>query len=126
MRRFKFIGTQQEAENYQTHIPKCGVIYDEDDFLGNLNCCPVSVWQHEYPQEWQEVIVSDSEPKRTPIKDEWISVDNRLTENEDNLLCIGESGIIKIATYKGDFYNVIGMKMSTITHWMPLPKPPIK
>ena len=121
MRRFKFIGTQQEAENYQTHIPKCGVIYDEDDFLGNLYICPVSVWQDQYPTEWQEIF--------EPENNGWISVNDRLPELDGDYLVFDGTDAFMIASFskrEGWILFVDFWEASEISHWMPLPKPPTK
>ena len=119
MRRFKFKGIEKE---YCNRVCKNGLkkgeIYSFDFMIGPAFFENVLWYAEKYHEDWEEVFEAEN--------DGWISVDDRLPENEDNLLCIGQSGIIKIASYKGDFYNVIGMKMSTITHWMPLPKPPKK
>ena len=130
MRRFKFIGTEKEAEDYQENIPKLGRIYDEDDIIGNLNLCAVLFWNETYPNEWQEIIVSDSEVKWTPINDGWVSINDRMPENQQEcILFNGEvlSGYIYSEQRKSWFDNGEGFYYVTdATHWMPLPKPPIK
>jgi hypothetical protein len=56
----------------------------------------------------------------------WISVMDRLPENDNEVLIVA-SGEVTTAFYEaGDFgwsYGTTGYE-TTITHWMPLPKPP--
>jgi len=57
---------------------------------------------------------------------QWISVKDRLPENDNEVLIVA-SGEVTTAFYEaGDFgwsYGTTGYE-TTITHWMPLPKPP--
>ena len=57
---------------------------------------------------------------------EWISVKDRLSENDDKVLCCTRTakGIqnIIIGYYMGGMWRC-GMN-SNVTHWMPLPEPP--
>ena len=61
---------------------------------------------------------------------EWISVDDRLPEDESDVLAYsrnGEEGRIYPANYaKGVWFDCIFITPATdtTTHWMPLPQPP--
>lgn len=58
---------------------------------------------------------------------EWISVKDRLPEEEKEVLCyLGNAlgkGLIVAFRRHGDWY-FDGWKCPTVTHWMPLPEPP--
>jgi hypothetical protein len=57
----------------------------------------------------------------------WISVKDRLPEEEKEVLCyLGNAlgkGIVVAFRRHGDWY-FDGWKCPTVTHWMPLPEPP--
>lgn len=57
----------------------------------------------------------------------WISVKERLPENDDRMLTVGKRGGIQICRYsKGTkmWWTKGNASVATVTHWMPLPKPP--
>jgi len=68
---------------------------------------------------------------------EWISVEDRLPENKQVIHCFGicsihdkEGKVYRARFYKGDECNkqswIHGpVEVKNVTHWMPLPKPPI-
>jgi hypothetical protein len=69
---------------------------------------------------------------------EWISVKDRLPEEPDKCLVSLDNGVVDFATYipasysiKGDSYTTkrprwdIPRQWREVTHWMPLPKPPL-
>ncbi len=69
--------------------------------------------------------------------DEWISVENRLPERQQNILAYGERSLIwsgtRLGTYQvefsqdddGDYWISGGNRtLKNVTHWMPLPDPP--
>lgn len=57
--------------------------------------------------------------------DNWISVKERLPENEDDVLVYFEDGDITIAFYDGDWTKDGFSKiMREVTHWQPLPQSP--
>jgi len=70
------------------------------------------------------------------MKTEWISVKDRLPDNHDDVLVVGEGwdnmNWWRIYFYeKGIWYTIDGdevneQSQSKITHWMPLPEPPTK
>ena len=37
MKRYKYIGSQEEANQYEINIPIVGKVYSEDDYIGNNN-----------------------------------------------------------------------------------------
>lgn len=64
-------------------------------------------------------------------KGEWVSVEDRLPENNDNVLIYanktGEK--IEIAFYNDDDKEWQGLNsfwLPYVTHWQPLPSPPLK
>ena len=52
-------------------------------------------------------------------KQEWISVDERLPDNHTRCLVIAEDGEYYVTYYHSGFYTPY------VTHWMPLPEPPM-
>lgn len=58
---------------------------------------------------------------------EWISVEDRLPEDGDKVLCcfVRDTGINKPdEVIVGDFYWHKLWVLNHVTHWMPLPSPP--
>lgn len=60
----------------------------------------------------------------------WINVNNNLPkENKETMryiplnLCINGRTVVQGGYHYGDFY-LDGYKITKVTHWMPLPKPP--
>lgn len=66
-------------------------------------------------------------------KSEWISVDERLPEETCECLVIDAVGVIYLVKYSGRYraFNAIDCddgdrwKLNNVTHWMPMPEPPI-
>jgi hypothetical protein len=54
----------------------------------------------------------------------WISVDERLPNEAERVLVYGENGICFANRYKDDWFMPT-LYAGEITHWMPLPEPPI-
>ena len=56
----------------------------------------------------------------------WISVEDRLPEDDDSNYIVWNGIYINIAIYWGDgrWWPAGGYIVNDITHWMPLPKPP--
>ena len=68
-----------------------------------------------------------------PVKQEWISVKDRLPERlKEVLICFDDYGrkSVSVATYRDYFYgkewlsNMVSLSVDCVTHWMPLPEPP--
>lgn len=60
---------------------------------------------------------------------EWISVEERLPEDQQMVLTIDTEGEMQVCFYKTQWKGVFHMyhglvKIFNITHWMPLPEPP--
>ena len=60
---------------------------------------------------------------------EWISVDDRLPNRQVNVLVASKHDFVCIASLTNNhknnkFYDGDGFAINSITHWMPLPKPP--
>lgn len=62
----------------------------------------------------------------------WISVDERLPSSEDlersqfhNFLVANEFGEVREAVFTGKYFAKLGSRLSGVTHWMPLPEPPV-
>lgn len=87
--------------------------YFENENGKNLDeVCPLCNWEKYFV------------PKR-----EWISVEDRLPENEQMVLTIDTVGEMQVCFYEtaweGIFQQFHGLvKIYNITHWMPLPEPP--
>lgn len=62
--------------------------------------------------------------------DNWISVEERLPEtNEDVLVVVdygGKSGVITgyMRSQNLGWQGLVGQRLTDVTHWMPLPEPP--
>lgn len=67
----------------------------------------------------------DNFPKE---EDKWISVEDRLPENETNVLCYGKGDRYFTAHHyeKGFFIDADAEELDNenVTHWMPLPQQP--
>lgn len=67
--------------------------------------------------------------KINELEDRWISVDDRLPENRNDVLVVISLGIMFVAWYDS-FYNnewmYDGVTLHNVTYWMPLPQPPEK
>lgn len=59
---------------------------------------------------------------KVPIK--WISVKDRLPENEESVLVWEKQGFVYVDTRKGDTWVIGTPNGAIITHWMPLPESP--
>lgn len=59
---------------------------------------------------------------------EWISVDDRLPESGQALIChLSSYGlpVVSVSFIQGkSFYSGSSYPVQRVTHWMPLPKPP--
>ncbi|WP_194740116.1 DUF551 domain-containing protein, partial [Pasteurella multocida] len=55
----------------------------------------------------------------------WISVEDRLPSERENILIYTDTGEIKIA-WRDDifFMSLVTYHLSSVTHWQPLPLPP--
>ena len=53
----------------------------------------------------------------------WTSVDEKLPENDNNVLICTKGGIVTVSKYLGDRWKTYN---SSIEYWMPLPAPPYK
>ena len=70
------------------------------------------------------------------MRSEWISVKDRLPENEGKYILLVQKRHVIATFYQGNFYKSRAPKRyyknwltenkqySTVTHWMPLPEPP--
>ena len=52
MKKYKFIGTKKEAEEYGPVFPEIGMIYPENHLFGELSVLHMS---KSYPDEWEKV-----------------------------------------------------------------------
>ena len=141
MRRFRFKGIAKDYCNSVLNSGlKKGEIYSFDFMIGSAFFENVLWGSERYPEDWEEVIVSDSVVTWTPINDGWISVDDQLPNVGVECICnyfpkqpimqgtrigllyrITHKTAVKISTDKNGFTGC-----SEVTHWMPLPKPPTK
>lgn len=96
-------------------------------YLGGLDC--YHVLKKDAIERLEEL---DAELEKRTINDrpyEWISVEDRLPEEKQNVLAydINDVGIIYIAFYFDGLWrqdDIPHVGVDTITHWMPLPSPP--
>ena len=81
----------------------------------------------------QDLIIQDLRRENAKLRErvpEWISVEDRLPEDNSDVLAylsIGEEGRIYPANYaKGVWFDCIfnAPVTESTTHWMPLPEPP--
>ena len=92
-----------------------------------------------YPSEWDEVREAIRIIPAANADPEWISVEDRLPETKDPVLCyyLGKDGkhhysvgyherygSYAEAWYVEIEYNCAGYGCERVTHWMPLPEPP--
>lgn len=127
MRRFKFIGNPEE---YQWEVkPLFMMTYDHEylKYHGAENLV------ENYPEDWHEVFEDESG---------WISIKDRLPEMKlytdhyisDPVLCLFDNNYsftcqIYFSIKNKDISFALCLDDEDIencTHWMPLPKPPIK
>lgn len=75
--------------------------------------------------EWLAEYLVERLPTLTQ-PNEWVSVEDRLPEDYQRVLCLFESGTMEVsfrASVKGFCYE--GFKQTgKVTHWIPLPEPP--
>ena len=62
-------------------------------------------------------------------KQEWISVEDRLPEDQQTVLTIDTEGEMRVCFYETEWEGIFQMhhgltKIFNITHWMPLPQAP--
>ena len=76
---------------------------------------------------------SNAQSNEDKMKNEWISIKDRLPENFQNIIVgrVGEPNVMAIISYQDsyayDYYWGSGMDIfAKPTHWMPLPPPPKK
>lgn len=58
---------------------------------------------------------------------EWISVDERLPGEDEDVLCFVDEGDEKwqeVASHHNGFFTDLHCNLIIVTHWMPLPPPP--
>ena len=84
------------------------------------------------PDSIEEAKEAVEEPVRNADKFKWISVEERLPEHGQEVLCACRAGIYEVFKYvdgiSGPWYKDsrhVYMK-GFVTHWMPLPEPPAK
>jgi len=64
------------------------------------------------------------------MRNEWISVKDRLPEHNQFVLCVGTSKNMAVLRCDLDMNNYVFMfpdlkhQVKGVTHWMPLPEPP--
>lgn len=81
-------------------------------------------WEHGYVSEW----IADHLISNGVTVQEWISVEDRLPEHGESVLTY-KNGIVDIQMYEKNRNGWISdnwfWSMATVTHWMPLPEPPL-
>lgn len=98
-------------------VVACGVDVDRDELLRALR----------YDREQYDAGFTVGYRAATP---KWIPVEERLPEKDKLVLCIWERvgyGHCGFARYqRDDVWYVSNEGMPKVTHWMPLPEPPIE
>lgn len=56
---------------------------------------------------------------------DWISVTDRMPPSGDQVLIFDNDGA-GVGTYNGKYWATDGFICHNVTHWMPLPPPPVK
>ena len=106
-----------EATNIETSPDEMKVL---DSFL-------FRAWQMEWLRKYEPTLRNATDKKdgdKSSPSDKWVSVDERLPEEEGKYIVCTEKNTVYCAKYhaKGKFF---GTDMHThITHWQPLPAPP--
>lgn len=74
--------------------------------------------------EVQEVL--DSMQQELNNRLQWISVDDRLPELDQDVLSVDKSGRVYNSTWRGNHFKCVGLvwEHDNVTHWMPFPEPP--
>jgi len=62
MRKFKYVGSQKQAEEYGGVIPVIGKVYEEDAVIGKVNLT-VNEWAEDVRDEWEEVLEEKTKRK---------------------------------------------------------------
>lgn len=113
MRKFKLINGSGWDKSFIE-----GKIYSqtEKDYLGNTVMDLLTI----FPQDWQEVLENQSP---------WISVSDRLPKKNKRILVyfplFSSSPMDGLFDGKNFFVDSI-LRTDSVTHWMPLPEPPVK
>ena len=116
MRKFKFLG---KNEDYRWYInPDLNIIYTEFDLAKMFGSGWFSIGYNLEAKDWQEVLENQSP---------WISVSDRLPEVEIDIL-IFDGKDLYIGYLRGNKFLSDNeyLYSSNVTHWMPLPEPPVK
>lgn len=98
-----------------------------DDFFCTMHVCGDA---RAYIQQLENHIgeLTENVAQLEAARPKWISVEDRLPENDDNYLVFtSDRNEKEIATYYGDgewlTHDLINL-IPLVTHWMPLPEPP--
>ena len=74
----------------------------------------------------KDLIIQDLRRENAELRvrvQEWISVDDRLPEPQEEAICINADGDMMIGTYT-EWGWMFPCYFEELTHWMPLPQPP--
>lgn len=100
--------------------------------------CPQNAWKCQFEQNLTQMDICQMLDD-APTVGEWISVEDRLPENEKVVICytpcdgymfVGFYRTSKSKSYEWSSWQIITAMRSTktitkkVTHWMPLPEPP--
>jgi hypothetical protein len=66
MRKFRFIGTEDDRQPYAVvgGVPDFDKVYKETDTLGGRSFTKIISWVEDYPREWEEVFENQSAPSK--------------------------------------------------------------
>ena len=98
--------------------------YIKEHYVMCTECFAHGRTESEYGMEADECIAKCKESWNRRVNNEWISVDDRLPERNGRYLthCKIEGQSLVCALF---YCKIGGFNESTVTHWMPLPEPPV-
>lgn len=118
MKRFKFIGSN--SGYFWDILPITGNEYSEDELRKMYDLGWSDIIENLKKDHWEEVTQHESG---------WISVEDRLPGHKQEVICYDGVDVFTGIEYSEKYgfqWLESGYEPENISHWMPLPKPPIK
>ena len=85
----------------------------------------IEKYMHKVVKNPGYVLASDIESAPTvPAFGQWISVTDRLPEDEEYVLIFTAGGSVLLGFYDSDGWDTLEGYLREVTHWMPLPEAP--
>lgn len=121
----------RECEHYYACSAQCGGLLHNTDATHCANFANISAYQEEIERlrlvvDEQDLALQKAENDlNTSRQAKWISVEERMPENDDDVLVFSSSGIgLGYYSRCGYWVDYVNTNDECITHWMPLPEPP--